>query len=700
MSKAFAPLLRHGARRGLPSKAGFSRRDALRFGAGGLAGALLAPITGCASRNSRGRNSTRTVPTAIRAPRTVVVIGAGFGGLACADTLAHGGVNVVLLEASGRAGGRVRTNRAFVPGDNVELGGEWIGSNHPTWLEYAQEFSLRLEEPGAPPEPSGVGEAATEVGTEPGGPATPAAPFEGAPRPEPFETEMETPPTGEGAAEDPEPQAAARTRAVLAAVLQPADSPGPIPADERPAPTDPPTKSEADAIVPVDPPAEQQPGDQDNTQPATQPATDEAATQPAEGDEPLILNGKLLRGEEADKLYEEVDGVLAKLIELARGVDPVRPWTSPNAEQLDARSFASFVEEQQGLSEEARALLIHGAEADNGVPAERMSLLGFLAMIAGGGFQDYFELSEMYRLAEGNDALAVALAQKLGPRVQFDAMVDAVRRTPEGVFVRTRDGRIFRGDAVVLATPPSVWGKIEFFPPLPEALTPQMGNNVKLLLALREPVWERQGLTADVTSVDTRPPADLPRPATVRQWMGLTWASTEPGRRGPVGLTLFAGASEAEEMRRLPPTERNAWALRSLQPAYPNLDDVIVRDRFIDWTGFPLTRASYSFPAPGQVTALGPVLVDGIDDGDLPPLLFAGEHTSFAFIGYMEGALSSGVRVGRALLGTATPPPAREVLAETLPAKTQPVEAQPVPESAPEAAPADEPEPVAPGLPV
>jgi monoamine oxidase len=543
---------------------------------------------------------------------------------------------------------------------------------------------------------------------------------------------METPAPAEGEAEEAEPQAAARRRAVMAAVLQPADSPGPIPADERPEPTDPPSKAEADAIVPVDPPPdEQQPPAQDGqaqteTQPATQPATDEATTQPGEGDEPLILNGKLLRGDEADKLYEEVDTVLAKLIGMAKDVDPVRPWTSPNAAELDARSFASFIEEQQELGAEARALLIKGAEADNGVTADRMSLLGFLAMIAGGGLQDYFESSETYRLADGNDALATALAQKLGPRVHFNAMVDAVRRTAEGAFVRTRDGRIFHGDAVVLATPPSVWNRIEFSPPLAESLTPQMGNNVKLLLALREPVWERHGLTAEVTSIDTRPPAELPRPATVRQWMGLTWAATEGGAggRGPVGLTLFAGAEEAEAMRQLAPVERNVWAYVSLAPAYPELRESVVRERFVDWTGFPLTRASYSFPAPGQVTAFGPTLVDGIREGDLAPLMFAGEHTAYGFIGYMEGALSSGVRVGRALLGTAPPPPTQEVPADTQPAETQPTDtqpsdavpaepvqepapqdaqptpdAQPAPDAAPDAEPAEVPEPVAPGLP-
>ena len=689
--KSLVPLLRHGARRNLPTRAGFSRgggaahaglsrRDVLRVGGAGLAAALVAPLTGCAG-NSRGRQSAG----AANRQRTVIVIGAGFAGLACADTLAHGGMNVILLEATGRPGGRVRTDRAFIPGDPVELGGEWIGSNHPTWLAYAQEFNLRFEEPGAAPEPEGVPEGATEPRTTEAEPPPPAeaapgamppaeAPANdtppangsgGARRPVPFETEMEIGPVN-AQGQSAEPQVRAGSRVISAAMLQqPADT------DAEPPPADPPTAEPATA----EPPTGEAPT-------GTPPAGDAPQTQPADGeaDEPIILNGTLIRGAAADQLYEEVDAVLARLIELARGIDPVRPWTSPNAQELDARSFAQFITDQQNLSDAARTLLLSGAEADNGVPADQMSLLAYLAMVAGGGFQDYFELSEMYRLAEGNDALATALAQKLGNRIHFNSFVDAVRRTPQGVFVRTRGGEFYRGDAVVLAVPPSVWGRFAFEPPLHEALRPQMGSNVKLILKVREPVWEAEGLTSEVTSDGL---------------VGLTWAATESlTERGPLALTLFSGAAESERLRRLAPAERRAQALDSLAPAYPRLGQVIENERFVDWPGFPLTRASYSFPAPGQVTAFGPILVEGIAEPEMPPLMFAGEHTSYGFIGYMEGALSSGVRVGRALLAGVAPTQGTSIItapAVTQPAQTQPAQtqpAEPAPQAEPEGTPA------------
>src|SRR5687767_9866468 len=72
----------------------------------------------------------------------VVVIGAGFSGLAAAHELSRAGYEVTVVEARNRVGGRVLSFSDLVPGKNVEGGGELIGSNHPAWVGYAKQFKL------------------------------------------------------------------------------------------------------------------------------------------------------------------------------------------------------------------------------------------------------------------------------------------------------------------------------------------------------------------------------------------------------------------------------------------------------------------------------------------------------------------------------------------------------------------------------
>jgi monoamine oxidase len=76
----------------------------------------------------------------------VVIIGAGFGGLSCAFQLKRAGVQVTVLEARPRLGGRVHSLHTLLPGKKVEAGAELIGLNHPTWLAYAKHFGLTLNE--------------------------------------------------------------------------------------------------------------------------------------------------------------------------------------------------------------------------------------------------------------------------------------------------------------------------------------------------------------------------------------------------------------------------------------------------------------------------------------------------------------------------------------------------------------------------
>jgi len=78
--------------------------------------------------------------------RRVVVIGAGLGGLAAADVLHRAGIDVVVLEARDRVGGRVHTLRGFAAGQVAESGGEFLDSDHTVMRGLVRRFGLRLDD--------------------------------------------------------------------------------------------------------------------------------------------------------------------------------------------------------------------------------------------------------------------------------------------------------------------------------------------------------------------------------------------------------------------------------------------------------------------------------------------------------------------------------------------------------------------------
>lgn len=61
---------------------------------------------------------------AVGTDRSVIVIGAGIAGLTAARMLHRSGIDVLVLEASGRIGGRIRTDRSM--GIPLEAGAGWI----------------------------------------------------------------------------------------------------------------------------------------------------------------------------------------------------------------------------------------------------------------------------------------------------------------------------------------------------------------------------------------------------------------------------------------------------------------------------------------------------------------------------------------------------------------------------------------------
>lgn len=433
----------------------------------------------------------------------VVVVGAGFAGLACADELAAEGYRVTVLEARNRVGGRVLTLRDLVKGKTIEAGGELVGPNQPTWMAYAKRFSLKFVD--LPWNPCDV----------------------------------------------------------------------------------------------------------------------------------ISLGDGLLAPDTARKIWNEMRSALERINADAKSIDSFRPWTSPNAEELDARSLDDWIRELD-IDPRCRELLEIQFTGINGLIPAWQSWLGILAIVRGGGLQKFWDETDTLHCVGGTQQLAEKLAESLiGHRgrsaLRLDTPVHAIRLRDKIATVELADGSTIEADDVVLTVPPSTWNKIAFDPPMPPQLTVPMAASTKYLAVFDKLLWR-----------------DLQRQpnAMCRGPIQLTWETTAgQGDAGQHALVAFAGGRSADECRGWPEAERDSRCRAALDRLYPGADKSITTGRFVDWVSDAWARGTYSFPAPGQVTTVGPIL----ERGHHQHLHFAGEYTCYAFTGWMEGALNSGVRTARHL---------------------------------------------------
>ena len=342
---------------------------------------------------------------------------------------------------------------------------------------------------------------------------------------------------------------------------------------------------------------------------------------------PVILGGWRLSNKEARVLQYEFERATEKLNAAASHVNADMPWKSPHASVLDKTSLREAIEEMEDASALCKLAILEQLVTDNGVPAEGQSYLGVLAMIKGGGGKSYWEDTEVFRCKEGNQKLAEKLADSLPDgSVRLNCQVKRIRIHDGKVQVWISKGKTLTARDLILAVPPSVWPSIKFDPGLPKRYFGQFGKNVKYLMNIEKNSWSPLS-----PSLSSDGPIDL------------TWQGTDqqPGPRA--ALVAFSGANDAEECRGW--KRREDEYLSRLTPIYPEITRRMKKCKFMDWPGNKWTRGSYSFPAPGEVMRVGPLLRKPFHRR----MHFAGEHTCYAFVGYMEGALQSGLRVAEQL---------------------------------------------------
>src|SRR6188508_1126474 len=301
-------------------------------------------------------------------------------------------------------------------------------------------------------------------------------------------------------------------------------------------------------------------------------------------------------------------------------------WESAVVRSLAQRSVAQWLDEID--ADGNMRAMVRGLRGFFLADPEDLSLLVLIEQLA----SEAPGAEPEGRIEGGNDRLPKAMAVELGEAVHLNTTARAVHDNQRSVRVTVEraggDWTQMHADYVILAVPVTALRAIEITPDLPTEQAKaferlRYGRVTKSLLQFDRRFWKRKG----------RSPAygtDAPT--------GAIWDANEE-QRGPAGiLTLMAGGQASEDTQKIVAQEGVEGLVRALDWLKPG-DAELLRHHHVTWEHDSWARGGYVYFDPAFDPAWRPWLARPHGR-----LLFAGEHTSIKWQGYMNGAVESGLR--------------------------------------------------------
>jgi monoamine oxidase len=304
-------------------------------------------------------------------------------------------------------------------------------------------------------------------------------------------------------------------------------------------------------------------------------------------------------------------------------------WDSAIARWLARQSVADWLERTNAPAWiRSRMRGLRGLFLADPEELSLLSLVDFFATVGEPG------MGEMYRIKEGNDQLATELARRLRRRPLLRTVFRGVRHRDRSVEVslESASGMASRQvDYVLVTLPPPTLRDVRFDPELPEPQRDafgrlRIGAATRLLVQVSNRFWRQSG---------------RPKAFGTDQATGAVWDGNEQ-QKGPAGvLSFLAGGKASQELQDIVRDEgltnvirRVDW-LRTRRARPPR----VLASRTVVWENDPWSRGGYAV----FDTGFDPIMRDWLAR-PAGRIVFAGEHTSHRWQGYINGAIESGRR--------------------------------------------------------
>jgi monoamine oxidase len=358
--------------------------------------------------------------------------------------------------------------------------------------------------------------------------------------------------------------------------------------------------------------------------------------------ETYFINGRhYTQGQAARAFVPLAKRILADYDSMGEVVDYK---TEGGGTPFDRQSMAQYFD-KIGASGWMRELLEVAYVTEYGLDPGEQAALNFIGLIGTGDLKDSSELAllgesdERYKVRGGNQRVVDELAKRLEPQIQRRHRLEAIRSKDKGFTLtfQTNGGVVDEdADIVVLAIPFTLLRDVKMQVEMPDVKKKVIaelgyGANAKVLVGFKSRPWQTQGYSGATYSDEL---------------FQLSWDNSFLQRAPGGGLTLYSGGKLALDAGQGTAEEAAQRLLRGVERAYPGtIADRNGKVARMHWPTFPWTKASYSCYKPGQWTTIAGA--EGLPVGNL---FFAGEHCSYDFQGYMNGAAQSGADTAKAVM--------------------------------------------------
>jgi monoamine oxidase len=302
-----------------------------------------------------------------------------------------------------------------------------------------------------------------------------------------------------------------------------------------------------------------------------------------------------------------------------------RRWNSAIARRLARESVADWLK-----AVHASPWLVGRFRGFRGLFLADPEDLSLLALVDFFADVDESGWGEPHRIVRGNDLLATEMARRLRSAVRLRTILRRVRSNGRRVVVSVEDDSGLHEIAaayLVVALPATTLRDVDLDPSVPEPQRDAIarlryGPATRLTLQFARRFWRKRGRPSLFGS-------DQPT--------GAVWEGNEQ-EKGRAGILSFlAGGGASADLQSILRDEGATGVAKRLQWLGPPA--AVLASRSISWEDDPWARGGYAFFDPG----FDPMLRDWLAR-PAGRIVFAGEHTSIRWQGYMNGAVESGQR--------------------------------------------------------